>query len=101
MTSCKNLPPHSMKPIPAIFKTATRPWLAKASGIAFKKGKKPARQQWLERGMRISERNSPADARVREEKEEVLQVLQHRFPCSPWDGPWWSRYSLAAHGGPC
>lgn len=68
MTSCEKLPPCSTKPIPAIFKTATSPWLAKASGITFKKGGKPARQQWLERGMRIYERNSPADAKVGEER---------------------------------
>ncbi|RMC03551.1 hypothetical protein DUI87_20751 [Hirundo rustica rustica] len=66
--SYEKLLPRFAKPNPAISKTATRPWLAKASGITFKKGEKPTRQQHLERGMRAYERNSPADAKVREER---------------------------------
>jgi len=49
--------------------------------------------------------------KVREGREEVLQVPEQRFPCRPWrghsgagihtaahgGGPWWSSYFPAAH----
>lgn len=42
--------------------------------------------------MRKRERNKLADTKVREEVgEEVLQVPEHKFPCSPWRRPQWSR----------
>jgi len=28
---------------------------------------------------------------VKKEGEEVLQVPEQRFPCSPWSRPWWGR----------
>lgn len=47
---------------------------------------------------------------VKKEGEVVLQALQHRFPLSPWRGPWWCRLPPqrtvvqhvipAAHGEP-
>jgi len=30
---------------------------------------------------------------VKKEGEEVLQLLEQRFPCSPWWRPWWHRLS--------
>lgn len=56
-------------------------------GTYLRKGKNPAQQ--LERGVRICERNSPADTEVRaEEGQEVLRTLELRFPCSLRRSPW-------------
>jgi len=42
-----------------------------------------------ERGVRICQTNNCADTKVNEEaRKEVVQVLEQRFPCSPWRRPW-------------
>jgi len=40
-----------------------------------------------------SEENVKQFRPVEKEREEVLQILEQRFPCSPWRRPWW--YSLS------
>ena len=42
---------------------------------------------------------------VKQKGQEVLQMSEQRFPCSPWSRPWWGRVSPcrsppAPHGGP-
>ena len=45
-------------------------------------------------------RNSPADTKVREARgEEVMQVLEQRFPCSLGKRSWMNRLSYTATHG--
>ena len=98
MRSCWKLPLCPTERMPA--GSETDPLLAQAepisdssnaSVITFLRTKKVGTQRkWLpERGVRTCKRNNPADTKVSgEEGEEMLQVLEQRFPCSPWGRPW-------------
>jgi len=97
--SCQKRPLCLMEPMPAGCKAD--PPLAEAEPISdggstsgvtnSRRGKKLLHNSNFsqERGVRLCERNNSADPKVNAEGgEEVLQVPEHRFPCSPWSRPW-------------
>ena len=66
-----------------------RRWLCLWESRA-KEGNKLLRHSSWERGVRTSPAGTQGSAAG---GQEGLQAPQHKFPCGPWRGPWWSRPS--------
>lgn len=56
--------------------------------IYLRRGKEQLCNSSWETGVRIQERNNSADTQISEGGQDVLQVLEQRFPCSLCCRPW-------------